>query len=86
MVQAFDCAFGAPHDLSDLCVRQMVDKFQDDQLLSLRWKAAQHPQQVILLLRLHYFALGETARVGGEHTILQRDLFPAAVIAVPVGD
>src|SRR5687768_9034826 len=72
MVKAFHSSFTASHDLTNLRIRHVLHKFQDEEILSLRWQASnQVPLRVI--------SLG-----GKDRHIIDRDLLPAASVTVPV--
>jgi hypothetical protein len=50
VVQALDRAFTASHDLSDLGIRHVFDKFQDEQILSFTGQAPDEFEKRFLLL------------------------------------
>lgn len=50
MVKAFHRSFTASHDLTDLRIRHVLHKFQDEEILSFRWQASDQFEQRVLLL------------------------------------
>src|SRR5258706_10459096 len=49
MIQRFDRAFAAIHNIADLLVREPIHEFQDQQLLPIFWQTTDRCQKTILL-------------------------------------
>ena len=86
MVEAFDGSFTASHDLPNFSVGEVLDKFQDEQLLSFRWQPADESEKRILLFSTDERGLRMVAFGRQHRDISDGDFLSAAAVTVPIGD
>src|SRR4030067_106820 len=86
MIEAFYSSFTASHDLANLRIRHIFDKLQDEKILSLRRQASDETEKRFLFLRTNQIPFGMVSSGRQDRHIVQRDLLPAASVAMPIGN
>jgi len=86
MIEAFYSSFTASHDLANLRIRHIFDKLQDEKILSLRRQASDETEKRFLFLGTNEIPFGMVSSGRRDRHIVQRDLLPAASVAMPIGN
>jgi hypothetical protein len=86
VVKALYRAFAPAHGQAYLCIRHLLDEFQDQQVLPLRRQVTDQLQKGLLVLAMHEGRFGRLPLVVKCGGVVEGDLLVAAAIAVPVGD
>ena len=86
MVEALDGPFTASHDLPNFSVGEVLNKFQDQQMLALRWQLADEFEKRILFFSVDKFGLRMVAFSGQYRQVTDGDFLPAAAVTMPVGN
>src|SRR5215207_5272366 len=84
MVKAFHSTFTASHDLTDLRIRHVFHKFQDEEILSLWRQPSDQFEKCGLLLRTNQVPLRMISLGCKDRHVIDRDLLPAASVTMPV--
>src|SRR5215207_10440545 len=84
MVKAFHSTFTASHDLTDLRIRHVFHKFQDEEILSLWRQPSDQFEKCGLLLGTNQVSLRVISLGCKDRHVIDRDLLPAASVTMPV--
>ena len=86
MIEALNSSFTASHDLPNFSVREVLDKFQDQQMLSFRWQLADESEKRILFFGVDKFGLRMVAFGGQHRQVTDGDFLPATAVTMPVSN
>jgi hypothetical protein len=86
MVEAFDSPFAASHYLPNFSVGEILNEFQDKQMLSFRWQLADESKKRFLLLGTDKLGLRMVAFGRQYRNVIDWDFLSATAVTMPVGN